>query len=149
MISKKRVLTFGTFDLFHYGHLSLLKRAANLGDELVVGVSSDEFNQQKKGRVPTFSFTQRCEMLHCLDFVDKTFKEDSFAQKADYIRHCKADILVMGSDWAGAFDHFKKFCHVVYLERTPEISSSIIKNAICTETQKHPGKQKLHLQLVA
>ena len=139
MASTKRIITFGTFDLFHYGHIALLQRAADLGDELFVGVSTDTFNQQKKGRAPIFSFAERCKILESLKFVDTTFKEESFAQKQAYITDLKADTLVMGSDWAGEFDNLSEFCEVIYLERTPEISSTIIKNTL---NRHEPAKAK-------
>jgi choline-phosphate cytidylyltransferase/glycerol-3-phosphate cytidylyltransferase len=121
-----RVITFGTFDLFHIGHLNVLKRARALGDELYVGLSSDELNFSKKGRYPIYPFEQRSALLSHLRCVDLVFSEDSLDLKVDYIKQHKADILVMGDDWAGKFDFCAPYCKVVYLPRTPSISTTEI-----------------------
>ena len=120
----KVVVTFGTFDVFHIGHLRILERARLLGDHLVVGVSSDRLNISKKGRPPVFSEEERLAIVGALQCVDGTFLEESLEAKADYLRHYKADVLVMGDDWAGKFDHLSGLCEVVYLPRTPSISTS-------------------------
>ena len=119
-----RIITFGTYDVLHIGHIKLLKRAKELGNHLIVGVSSDELNINKKGRAPIYSLQSRLEIIASLRFVDDVFVEDSLELKAEYIINNKADILVMGDDWQGQFDHLKKHCDVVYLPRTPSISTT-------------------------
>ena len=119
-----KVITFGTFDLFHIGHVNILERAKSLGDFLVVGVSSDALNYSKKQRTPIYSFTERRRILETNIYVDQVFMEESLEQKRDYILHHGADILVMGDDWAGKFDEFSDICQVVYLSRTDGISST-------------------------
>lgn len=125
-------MTFGTFDLFHYGHLRILQRARSLGDYLIVGVSTDELNISKKGRPPVTSFEQRTAILRSLRDVDEVFAEHSLELKGDYIQQYKADVLVMGHDWEGRFDHYGSLCKVVYLERTPAISTTEIIERIRT-----------------
>jgi glycerol-3-phosphate cytidylyltransferase len=122
-----RVITFGTFDLFHIGHLNLLRRARTLGDCLIVGVSSDDLNRRKKGKLPAISQHDRMAIVAGIRYVDEVFVEASLELKGDYIRQHRADILVMGDDWKGRFDQFSSLCDVVYLPRTPEISSSGLK----------------------
>lgn len=123
----KRVITFGTFDLFHIGHLNILKRARALGDHLVVGVSSDELNYSKKGRYPVYPLEHRLQIVEAIRYVDEVFIEERLELKHDYLCRHKIDMLVMGDDWRGRFDEFGDVCEVVYLERTPVISSSEIK----------------------
>lgn len=120
------VITFGTFDLFHIGHLNILNRASGLGQRLVVGVSSDRLNAHKKGRLPFYSQTDRMRIIQSLKCVDTVFLEQSLALKADYIERYRADILVMGSDWQGRFDHLSSLCRVVYLPRTPSVSTTAL-----------------------
>jgi len=120
----KTVITFGTFDLFHVGHLNILTRARGLGDRLVVGVSSDALNVRKKSRPPVYDQEDRMQILRALACVDEVFIEESLEQKGDYIRDFGASTLVMGDDWAGRFDHFACYCDVVYLPRTPSISTT-------------------------
>ena len=122
----RRIITFGTFDLFHVGHVNVLRRSRALGTWLTVGVSSDELNFRKKGRRPYFSIEERLAIVGDSRFVDEVFVEESLEQKADYIREHRADVLVMGDDWQGRFDHYRSLCEVTYLPRTPEISSSEI-----------------------
>lgn len=124
------VITFGTFDLFHIGHLNILNRASGLGQRLVVGVSSDRLNAQKKGRLPIYSQTDRMRIIQSLKCVDTVFLEESLALKADYIERYRADILVMGSDWQGRFDHLSSLCRVAYFSRTPSISTTAIVETI-------------------
>ena len=121
---QRRVITFGTFDVFHVGHLRILERAKALGDYLVVGVSTDELNISKKSRAPVFDQEQRIEIIKALKCVDEVFFEESLSLKGSYIKEKHADILVMGDDWKGKFDEFKELCEVVYLSRTPAISST-------------------------
>lgn len=118
------VITFGTFDVLHVGHLRILQRSSELGDRLVVGVSSDALNVSKKGREPVFSEDERCELVANLKCVDEVFIEESLDLKRDYIEQHKADVLVMGDDWAGRFDFVSDLCRVVYLPRTPSISTT-------------------------
>jgi choline-phosphate cytidylyltransferase len=120
----KVVITFGTFDVFHVGHLRLLQRAASLGSQLIVGVSSDSLNVEKKGRPPVYTQDERCEIVGALRCVNGVFLEESLALKGEYIQAHNADVLVMGDDWQGKFDDFKAFCDVIYLTRTPAISTT-------------------------
>lgn len=125
-----RVITFGTFDLFHVGHLNLLRRARALGDRLIVGVSSDELNHSKKAKLPVIPLADRMAIVAGVRYVDDVFVEDSLALKGQYIRQYAADVLVMGDDWRGRFDEFSSLCRVEYLPRTPEISSSGLVSAL-------------------
>lgn len=131
-INEKVVLTFGTFDVLHIGHISILERAKSYGDVLVVGVSSDALTYSKKGRNPVYSEAQRIKMIQSLRAVDGVFIEESLEKKGEYIHQVKADILVMGDDWEGKFDEFKDICEVVYLPRTPSISTTEIIEVIKT-----------------
>ncbi|MBV8061915.1 MAG: adenylyltransferase/cytidyltransferase family protein [Alphaproteobacteria bacterium] len=123
----KTVITFGTYDLFHVGHLRLLQRARALGDRLVVGVSTDALNVSKKNFSPSIPQTDRIEIIRSLRCVDEAFFEESLELKGDYIRQFKADTLVMGHDWEGRFDHFRDLCEVAYLPRTEGISTTQIR----------------------
>jgi len=120
------VITFGTFDVFHVGHLRVIQRAASFGDRLVVGVSADELNLRKKGRLPVFSQGERLEIVAALKPVDEVFVEESLELKRDYILGYDAQVLVMGDDWAGKFDEFEDVCKVEYLPRTPAISTTAL-----------------------
>ncbi len=122
----RTVLTFGTFDVFHVGHLNVIERAAQLGDRLVVGVSSDALNERKKGRAPVFPEHERMAIVRALSVVDDVFIEESLEGKRDYLVKHEADVLVMGDDWAGKFDEFDDICDVVYLPRTPAISTTAV-----------------------
>lgn len=126
----RRVATFGTFDLFHIGHLNVLRRARALGDWLSVGVSTDELNLSKKGVMPVHCFEERAAIIGAIRHVDDVFAEHSLEQKRHYLLACRADVLVMGDDWAGRFDEFSDIVEVVYLPRTPEISTTYIKQTI-------------------
>jgi glycerol-3-phosphate cytidylyltransferase len=123
----RRVITFGTFDLFHVGHVAILERARALGDHLTVGVSTDALNQRKKGKNPVFSQQDRLRIVSSLRAVDAVFLEESLELKESYVREHNADVLVMGDDWTGRFDFLRPLCEVIYLTRTPEISSTGIK----------------------
>jgi choline-phosphate cytidylyltransferase len=129
------VLTFGTFDVFHVGHLAILERAAALGDRLVVGVSSDELNVAKKGRPCVYDLRSRTAILRALRVVDEVFTEESLELKRHYLEKYSADVLVMGHDWTGRFDHLADICEVVYLPRTPSISTT----ATIERIQSLPG----------
>ena len=119
-----RIITFGTFDIFHVGHIKILQRARALGDHLTVGVSSDALNFSKKQRYPVYPEEERMEIIRSLTGVDDVFREDSLELKGEYIKKYQADILVMGDDWVGRFDEFKSLCEVVYLPRTEGISTT-------------------------
>jgi len=121
---RKTIVTFGTFDVFHIGHLNILKRAAALGDRLIVGVSSDRLNIEKKGRAPVYPEAERLEIVLQMKPVTSVFVEDSLELKAQYLRDQGADILVMGDDWSGKFDHYSSVCKVVYLPRTEGVSTT-------------------------
>ena len=128
----KRIITYGTFDLLHYGHIALLKRAKQLGDYLIVGLSTDEFNN-KKGKKSYFSYDERKILLESIRYVDLVIPEENWEQKVQNVKDYNIDILVMGDDWKGKFDFLtKEGCEVIYLPRTPEISTTQIK-----ETLKH------------
>lgn len=118
------VVTFGTFDVFHVGHLRILERARELGDRLLVGVSTDKMNFDKKGRYPVYSQEERVAIIRSLRHVDDVFLEESLALKRHYLLEYHADVLVMGDDWAGKFDEFKDICRIEYLPRTPSISTT-------------------------
>jgi choline-phosphate cytidylyltransferase len=122
----RTVITFGTFDVFHVGHLRVIERAAALGDRLVVGVSADALNLRKKGREPVFSQGERMAIVAALKPVDEVFVEESLELKRAYIAQYAADVLVMGDDWKGRFDEFEDVCEVVYLPRTPAISTTAL-----------------------
>jgi glycerol-3-phosphate cytidylyltransferase len=122
--SARTVITFGTFDVFHVGHLAILERAADLGSRLVVGVSSDELNLAKKGRPCIYPLDARLAIVRALRCVDEAFVEESLEKKRQYIEEHAADVLVMGHDWTGRFDEFHDVCEVVYLPRTPSISTT-------------------------
>ncbi len=123
----KRIITFGTYDLFHIGHLRILERAKQEGDYLIVGVSSDELND-KKGKKAVFPLSERLEIVKSLKCVDEVFIEESLEEKDNYIKKYKADLLVMGDDWKDKFNWVS--CQVKYLERTPNISTTYLKNSI-------------------
>ena len=125
-MTQTTVITFGTFDVLHVGHIRVLTRSAALGDRLVVGVSSDALNFSKKGRNPVFSQDERLEIVASLKVVDDVFVEESLEQKRDYVVAHGADILVMGDDWTGKFDYLNDICKVVYLPRTPSVSTTAI-----------------------
>lgn len=127
----KRVLTYGTFDLLHYGHINLLRRAKALGDYLVVAVSTDDFNEIK-GKKAYHNYETRKMMLEAVRYVDLVIPEENWEQKIDDVKKYDIDIVVMGSDWAGSdrFDYLKDYCEVVYLPRTEGISTTQIKEEL-------------------
>jgi glycerol-3-phosphate cytidylyltransferase len=122
----RTVITYGTFDLFHIGHVRLLKRARSLGDRLIVAVSSDEFNAGK-GKRAFFPFSERSEIVAACRYVDFVIREDHWEQKIDDIRNYKVKVFAMGDDWTSKFDFLRNHCEVFYLPRTPDISSSGVK----------------------
>lgn len=125
----KRVITYGTFDMLHYGHINLLRRAKQLGDYLIVVLSSDEFNWESKQKKTYFSYEKRKQLLEAIRYVDLVIPENSWEQKVSDMKEYHVDTLVMGDDWSGKFDFIeeKTDTEVVYLPRTPEISTSQIK----------------------
>lgn len=131
-----RIITFGTFDILHYGHIRILQRAREMGSTLIVGVSSDALNMRKKGRTPVYSEFERMEIIKSLRCVDEVFLEESLELKREYILKHKADMLVMGNDWEGKFDEFRDICQVHYFERTPSISTTSIIEIV----KSIPGK---------
>ena len=139
----KRVITYGTFDMLHYGHINLLRRAKELGDYLIVVLSTDEFNWDEKGKKTYFSYQQRKQLLEAIRYVDLVIPEQSWEQKITDIDLYKVDTFVMGDDWKGEFDYVsdQTSADVVYLERTPEISTTQIKKDLNTKNlataQKH------------
>lgn len=125
----KRVITYGTFDLLHYGHINLLRRAKALGDYLIVCVSTDEFNEKSKGKRCYFTYEKRKMLVEAIRYVDLVIPEESWEQKITDIHEYHIDTFVIGDDWKGKFDFLKKEgVEVVYLERTPEISTTKIKH---------------------
>jgi len=125
----KIVLTYGTFDLLHYGHIEILKRASKLGDKLIVGLSTDEFNKVK-GKDCKIQYAKRKEFLEAIEYIDLVIPESNWEQKVEDVKNTNADIFVMGDDWIGEFDFLKKYCEVVYLPRTIGISTTKLKSII-------------------
>ena len=123
----KKVITYGPFDLLHYGHVNLLQRAKALGDYLIVALSSDEFNWNEKNKKCYFSYEERKRLLESLRYVDLVIPENGWNQKINDVQEFKIDTFVMGDDWEGKFDFLSEYCDVVYLPRTPEISTTQIK----------------------
>ena len=126
---KKVVLTYGTFDLFHEGHVRLLKRAKALGDYLIVAISSDEFNAEK-GKKSFRNYEARKEIVEAIKYVDLVIPETNWQQKVNDVIEYNVDVFVMGDDWVGKFDFLKEYCEVVYLTRTPGISSTQLKEEL-------------------
>ncbi|MDB6213769.1 glycerol-3-phosphate cytidylyltransferase [Gemella haemolysans] len=125
----KKVITYGTFDLLHYGHINLLRRAKSLGDYLIVGLSTDEFNNKDKNKECYFDYENRKSLLDAVRYVDLVIPEKNWEQKISDIRKYNVDVFVIGDDWEGKFDYLKDFgVEVVYLPRTKEISTSKIKD---------------------
>ena len=138
----KRVLTYGTFDLLHYGHIRLLKRAKALGDYLIVALSTDEFNELK-GKKAYHNYETRKKMLEAIRYVDLVIPEERWEQKIDDVKKYDVDIVVMGSDWAGSdrFDYLKDYCELIYLDRTEGISTTQIKNDLGLQEPKNEINQ--------
>ncbi len=127
----KRVITYGTFDLLHYGHINLLRRAKEYGDYLIVALSTDEFNAREKNKKSYFSYEQRKQMLEAVRYVDLIIPEESWEQKQTDMELFLIDVFVIGDDWKGKFDYLENNkTKVIYLPRTPEISTTQIKSDI-------------------
>ena len=126
----KKVITYGTFDILHFGHINLLKRAKELGDYLIVALSTDEFNWNSKQKKCYYDYNTRKMMLESIRYVDLVIPEENWEQKIPDVQEYKADIFVMGDDWVGEFDFLKEHCEVVYLPRTPDISTSQMKKDV-------------------
>ena len=123
----RKVITYGTFDLLHYGHVNLLQRAKELGDYLIVAISTDEFNWEQKQKKCYFTYEERKRLVEAIRYVDLVIPEESWEQKVSDVKEFKVDTFVIGNDWEGKFDFLKEHCEVVYLPRTPEISTTQIK----------------------
>lgn len=121
-----KVITYGTFDLFHYGHLKILERAKQFGDYLIVAVSTDEFNRIKNKEC-VYPFEHRARIVEAIKYVDRVIPEENWEQKEADIKKYNIDVFVMGDDWQGRFDNLSKLCKIIYLPRTPDISSTHIK----------------------
>jgi glycerol-3-phosphate cytidylyltransferase len=124
----KKVITYGTFDLLHYGHINLLQRAKALGDYLIVALSTDEFNSVEKNKYTYFTYEERKRLLEAIRYVDLVIPETCWEQKRTDVHKYNLDTFVMGDDWVGKFDFLKEEgCEVVYLPRTPDVSTTQIK----------------------
>jgi glycerol-3-phosphate cytidylyltransferase len=123
----KKVITYGTFDLFHIGHWNLLKRAKNQGDYLIVAISTDKFNTDK-GKTSSMNFSERKEVVQSISFVDEVITEDDWDQKISDVKLHNIDVFVIGDDWENKFDFLEKYCKVIYLKRTKGISTTLIKS---------------------
>lgn len=137
MTAPRTILTYGTFDLFHVGHLRLLERLAAMGNRLVVAVSTDAFNAEK-GKASLIPYADRAAIVGALACVDQVIPEESWDQKAKDIRSVGADVLAMGDDWQGKFDHLQELCEVVYLPRTEGVSTTIIKGQLVPRSADLP-----------
>ena len=126
----KKVITYGTFDLLHYGHINLLRRAKELGDYLIVALSTDEFNWNEKQKKCFFTYEQRKKLLEAIRYVDLVIPEENWAQKISDVQEFRVDTFVIGNDCEGKFDFLRDYCEVVYLPRTPEISTTQIKQEL-------------------
>jgi len=126
---KKTIITYGTFDMFHIGHLKLLQRLKNLGDELIVAVSTDAFNREK-GKKVMIPYAQRVEIIENIKCVDKVIPEENWEQKITDVQKYDVDVFAMGADWEGKFDFLKEYCEVVYLERTQDVSTTQLKKSL-------------------
>lgn len=147
-MSDKTIITYGTFDLFHSGHLNLLKRLRQLGDRLIVGVSTDEFNAEK-GKKTIIPFEDRISIIESIKYVDFAIPEKSWTQKPEDILNFNVSILGMGNDWEGKFDNFNNICKVIYLPRTEGISSTDIKNSLKPLNKLNTKEIKKSLEIIS
>lgn len=138
----KKVLTYGTFDLLHHGHIRLLERAKALGDHLTVAISTDQFNLGK-GKVCAYTYEEREHILRAIRYVDEVIPETSWEQKIDDIKNHEIDVFVMGDDWEGKFDFLADYCEVVYLPRTPDISTTQVKKMLAKKDLA-AGQKQIH-----
>lgn len=136
----RKVITYGTFDLLHYGHINLLQRAKELGDYLIVALSTDKFNWDEKHKKCYFTYEQRKKLVEAIRYVDLVIPEENWAQKVSDVQEFRVDTFVMGDDWKGKFDFLKEYCEVVYLPRTPEVSPTQIKQDL-KQPNDHCGFQ--------
>jgi len=128
-MKKKRIITYGTFDMFHIGHLKLLQRLSKMADEVIVAVSTDNFNEVKNKKV-LIPYDQRAEIVSSIKYVTKVIPEENWEQKSEDIKKYEIDIFAIGNDWEGKFDFLRDYCQVVYLERTRNISSTQLKKSL-------------------
>jgi len=129
----KRIITYGTFDLLHHGHINLLRRCRALGDHLTVALSTDEFNKLK-GKTCFHPYDDRASVLEAIRYVDRVIPENTWEQKIDDVKNFDIDIFVIGDDWQGKFDFLTEHCQVIYLPRTPNISTTYIKHNLSVQT---------------
>jgi len=146
--SKKVVLTYGTFDLFHIGHLRLLERLRELGDYLIVGISTDKFNELK-GKRTIIPFSNRAEIVRSITYVDQVIEEYSWDQKVDDVVNYGVDIFGIGDDWKGKFDDLNEHCQVVYLPRTDAVSTSSLKSSLELLDRDHISQLKQALDIIS
>lgn len=137
----KKVLTYGTFDLLHHGHIRLLERARSLGDHLTVAISTDKFNLECKNKICAYSYEERKHILEAIRYVDQVIPETHWEQKIEDVKKYEIDIFVMGDDWEGHFDFLQEFCEVVYLPRTPDISTTKVKKMLAEKNLAKDQKQ--------
>ena len=129
MSKNKTIITYGTFDMFHIGHLNLLKRLAEMADKVIVAVSTDEFNEEK-GKKVLIPYEQRAAIVQAIDCVDLVIPEQSWEQKISDVKKYEVDIFAIGNDWEGEFDFLKEYCEVIYLDRTQNISTTKLKKSL-------------------
>lgn len=139
---KKTIITYGTFDMFHIGHLRLLQRLSKLADKLIVAVSTDDFNKGK-GKKTLIPYEQRAEIIENIKCVDLVIPENDWEQKIKDVKKYDIDIFAIGDDWEGKFDFLKEYCEVVYLERTDNISTTQLKKSL-TNFMSIPKKDILN-----
>lgn len=137
----KRIITYGTFDLLHYGHINLLKRAKEQGDYLIVALSTEIFNWNSKKKKCYFSYGVRKQLLEAIRYVDLVIPEENWDQKISDVNEYKVDVFVMGDDWRGKFDFLKDKCDVMYLPRTPEVSTTKIKQDLLCLDESLPSNR--------
>lgn len=135
----KKIITYGTFDMLHRGHINMLRRARELGDFLIVALSTDEFNLKEKSKEAVYPYEERKFILEAVRYVDLVIPEESWVQKVEDVRKHDVDVFVIGEDWQGKFDFLKEYCEVVYLPRTAGISTTQIKQATKPDAKGLPG----------